>query len=83
MKKIKLNLDDLKVESFHTTPETGEGREGTVFGLAGGDTIPAPTGQCLTWGDTCEIGCTNEVTCLITCGVTCDDYTCNSCPDPC
>jgi len=34
MKKIKLNLDDLKVESFHTTPETGKGREGTVFGFA-------------------------------------------------
>ena len=31
MKKVKLNLDDLKVESFVTTPDATSGR-GTVFG---------------------------------------------------
>jgi len=31
MKKIRLNLDDLKVDSFETTPEAG-GRKGTLFG---------------------------------------------------
>lgn len=33
MKKIKLNLDELRVESFHTAPEAGTRRGGTVFGL--------------------------------------------------
>jgi len=33
MKKLKLNLDDLKVESFETTPETEKRRPGTVYGF--------------------------------------------------
>jgi hypothetical protein len=31
--KLKLNLDDLQVESFHTTPDISSGT-GTAFGLA-------------------------------------------------
>ncbi len=32
MEKLKLNLDDLTVESFETTPES-RSRQGTVFGF--------------------------------------------------
>jgi hypothetical protein len=32
MKKIKLNLDDLKVQSFETTPARAGSAAGTVFG---------------------------------------------------
>ena len=32
MKKFKLNLDDLHVQSFDTTPAAGTGSRGTVYG---------------------------------------------------
>ena len=75
MKKLKLDLDDLKVESFETTPETGNPR-GTVVGY--GDTFgrcetfdlitcfePCETSTC---GHTCARTCNN--TCGSTCGCT-------------
>ena len=46
MKKVKLNLDDLKVESFVTTPTRAEVREGTVFAYE--ETWP-PGVDCYTW----------------------------------
>ena len=62
MKKVKLNLDDLKVESFATTPDSLGGR-GTVFG------------QDPTWA-TCEFQetCAPYNTCV---GFTCADQTCS------
>ena len=78
MKKMKLDLDDLKVESFATTPEPSQGR-GTVFGVEdtwppGGCTAADCTAQtschpdyCYTrGGDGCPFtaGCgTGEATC--------------------
>lgn len=32
MEKITLNLDDLKVESFHTTSHSAHSKKGTVMG---------------------------------------------------
>jgi len=47
MKKIRLNLDDLKVDSFETTPEAG-GRKGTLFGYQ-------------SQLDTCHAGCPDDL----------------------
>jgi hypothetical protein len=60
MHKMKLNLDELAVESFDTQPLVRE--KGTVFG----EQCTCPT-QC-----TCP-GCP---TCDATCDFTCDDYSC-------
>jgi len=67
MKKLTLNLDDLKVESF----ETAGSQEGTVFGY---DPISCPTcnqptcstcqGQAScdpSCPDTCYLGCTQPI----------------------
>src|SRR5687768_12544881 len=61
MNKTKLNLDELAVESFDTSPLARE--KGTVFG----EQCTCPT-QC-----TCP-GCP---TCDATCPYSCDDYSCN------
>lgn len=89
MGKLKLNLDDLKVESFATTPPIAD-LKGTVFGQ---DTIGgASCGQGATCLATCESECpgcgmTNacntfswEQTCQDTCnhGLT---YTCTTDPN--
>jgi hypothetical protein len=60
MNKMKLNLDELAVESFDTSASVRE--KGTVFG----EQCTCPT-QC-----TCP-GCP---TCDATCPYTCDDYSC-------
>ena len=58
MKKLKLNLDDLKVESFATTPDASSSR-GTVFGQ---DPTVYPE-------DTCYLYCTDVgSTCVQQCG---------------
>jgi hypothetical protein len=71
MKKIKLDLDDLKVESFDTLPE----HEGEVFGYQ----CPTYPG-CPTCDSTCPSTCstcagqnTCGSTCAFTCGWTCAD----------
>lgn len=61
MSKLRLQPDDLAVETFHVTEAARE--RGTVFG----EQCTCPT-AC-----TCP-GCP---TCDGTCPVTCDDYTCN------
>ncbi|HEY0016230.1 MAG TPA: hypothetical protein VGC13_07920 [Longimicrobium sp.] len=66
MKKLKLQLDDLGVESFDTTCTVRE--KGTVVGEQGTCTCNT---QC-----TCP-GCP---TCYNTCAYTCDDATCPACP---
>lgn len=81
MGKLKLNLDDLKVESFVTTPGQHPGR-GTVFAqdLTQEETFCWTCQNCLTEGDTCgctAVGCqTNEYTCNH--GLT---YTCSTDPN--
>lgn len=82
MKKVKLNLDDLRVESFATTPPASSGR-GTVFGQA---TEPQTCGAGATCYQTCtEVGvtCVNPCTgntCGASCGGTCFEDTCDTCP---
>jgi hypothetical protein len=71
MKKLTLQLDDLRVDSFATTP--AERGSGTVFGE-----------QCTCWTNCTCPGCpTCDATCDLTCGVDCgtfEGYTCeNSC----
>ena len=65
MKKLKLRLEDLKVESFETAPEGDPTPQGTVFAYIS----PGP-------GNTCDAGCANS-TCVNTCADTCGD-TCNT-----
>lgn len=88
MKKLKLNIDDLKVESFETNNNT-EQKEGTINGFAintkgNGDSCS------LTCHDTCltceQHTCLNTcyetcagASCDPTCGISCDCYTW---PDP-
>jgi hypothetical protein len=79
MKKLRLTLDDLRVDSFHTARNGVE--KGTVFGeqctcmtQCGQDTCPGCPTCDATCGFTCEYTC--EYTCEATCANTCDDYTC-------
>lgn len=68
MKKLSLTLEELRVESFDTTPAEKK-RKGTVFGE-----------QCTCYTNCTCPGCP---TCDYTCGDTCDDYTCVSCAYTC
>lgn len=77
MRKIKLSLDGLAVESFETVA-AGDARRGTVEGFA-----PTPGPGCLIpTPATCDYTCDNVVTdvsCMYTCDVSCGgscDYTC-------
>lgn len=79
MKKLKLALDDLAVETFDTTPAARE--KGTVVGEQEPCTCPTqctcPT--CPTCCNTCEATCPytcDDNTCANTCENTCDDFTC-------
>lgn len=86
MRKLKLDLEELAVESFATTPEPRR-EGGTVFGqeqctcytqctCPGCPTCDAScNGTC---GGTCEASCNG--TCVNTCGASCGDtcgYTCD------
>ena len=62
--KLKLNLDQLSVDSFDTT--VTEKPKGTVFGE-----------QCTCYTNCTCPGCP---TCDATCNYTCDDATCPNCP---
>lgn len=79
MKKLRLGLEDLEVESF----ETGNGVHGFQFGADMGAAILAPTDTC---GGTCMTCQTNPcgtcgVTCSCggTCGESCGTNACGSC----
>ena len=68
MKKMKFNLEDLKVESFQTSPET-ENEKGTVFGYGATGEIPLQgnvRNLCYT-----DFGTTCSNTCFGTCGSAC------------
>ena len=79
MKKLKLNLDDLRVESFETVSAKGKTRKGTVMGYKEWFTEEACTflqqetcgpgqtgGECVTQYVSCE-DCTG-FTCTAECG---------------
>ncbi len=95
MHKLKLNLEDLSVESFATTPEARH-EGGTVFGqqctcytqctCPGCPTCDAScNGTCGgTCGGTCDASCngTCDGSCDYSCGDTCYEtcgYTCQTC----
>jgi hypothetical protein len=89
VKRIKLNLDDLRVESFSTAPRAF-GAEGTVFGQT------APTYDTCIGATGCDMSCVQAcidtiVNCTaVACSGACDtDVDCGSgichtasCPDP-
>ena len=72
MDRIKLNLDDLRVESFDTLPESVVSTRATV--KARGDTplcletydytICYPESICGGWGQTCDPACAGDYTCV-------------------
>jgi hypothetical protein len=83
MAKLKLQLEDLLIDSFDTTP--AEKGRGTVFGE-----------QCTCWTrcgqntcpgcPTCDASCngTCAASCAQTCAYTCDDASCaGTCGDTC
>jgi len=79
MKKIKLDLDRLDVESFAVVAERG--KDGTVHGHATPGCTPA--GQCNTLFSCYEYTCNGEVSCngeLATCGHL---ATCTDCAETC
>ncbi len=80
MKKLKLDLKDLKVESFEAVTLRNI-KKGTVAANA-----PLTEGCPPTDGQTCPNTCYNTCanTCANTCGGTCPNNTCaNTCPDTC
>lgn len=84
MHKLKLDLDQLTVESFDTNPPEGA-RRGTVQGLA--RTIYntcVPSGAYTCGNLSCEPGCDNSNggTCDASCNGTCD-ATCNCTGNSC
>ena len=93
MKKMKLSLDDLKVESVQTTPESNAPAEGTVFGYISCDQTwckECPPGGCPSQVNTCQSTCGSSCngTCTESCNGTCDN-SCNggcggqTCPEIC
>jgi hypothetical protein len=83
MKKLRLQLDDLRIDSFETT--AAEKPRGTVFGE-----------QCTCWTQcgqntcpgcpTCDASCngTCAASCANTCAYTCDDASCaGTCGETC
>ena len=80
MNKLSLNLDELRVESFDTTPADRD-EKGTVFGEQQPCTCPTACTcpGCYTCGNTCyEPG--NGNTCEHTCAA---EYTCDTCMATC
>lgn len=72
MKKLSLSLENLRVDSFDTTPADAKPR-GTIFGE-----------QCTCPSNCTCPGCpTCDATCPNTCPYTCDDNTCITCVETC
>ena len=97
MNKLKLKLDDLRVDTFQTTPAPKE--KGTVFGEQCTCYTQCTCPGCPTCdascNGTCDASCngTCDASCNGTCGWTCDfgcqtwdascdGYTCPTSPDP-
>jgi hypothetical protein len=87
MRKLKLQLDDLQIDSFDTT--TPPKAKGTVFGEQCTCYTQCTCPGCPTCYDSCNGTC--GASCNGTCGATCDascygscDWTCDySCGDSC
>ncbi len=89
MKKLKLNLEDLKVESFETVSR--KNKKGTINGNAptwpndptcAEECITAFTDPCDTQYNTCDESC--GVSCPATCAGSCVGPTCkNTCQNTC
>ncbi len=76
MKKLKLNLDDIKVESFETINMVSQ--KGTVLANASGAPLASQCIHMTCVGYPCP-GDPPGPTNANTCPQTCDDYTCGSC----
>lgn len=74
MKKLTLTIDDLQVDSFHTSGARKE--EGTVFG----EECTCPSNCTCPGCPTCDATCPN--TCWETCENTCGHETCAYQLDP-
>src|SRR4028118_544107 len=71
MLKLKVVMDDLRVESFDTTAAAKE--KGTVIGA-----------ECTCYSACTCPGCPScDATCPDTCAYTCNDRTCVTCPESC
>ncbi len=93
MHKLRLELEELSVESFHTHPDA-EAARGTVQAFASVGDSTCRYAICYydtyapgcTYDATCAASCqncpTNYATCGNTCYYTCDDNTCITCVDP-
>lgn len=79
MAKLKLEMDELVVDSFETLP-VRDTRRGTVEGHATWDTC-RPLVCTETQEPTAYYTCPN--TCANTCAYTCDDVTCATCANTC
>jgi hypothetical protein len=83
MNKLKLNLDELSVESFDTTKS--EKSKGTVFGEQCTCYTQCTCPGCPTCDGTCPATCPytcDDASCGASCGGSCDcsnDYTCEGC----
>ncbi len=80
-KKIKLDLDQLSVETFETVAGN-RGREGTVYGHATEWTLCDP--PCT--GESCDHSCGSCVTCdprMRTCNAMTCDGSCHACTAAC
>jgi hypothetical protein len=70
MAKLKLELTDLKVESFDSMPHD-EPRQGTVFGLGSTWGLSTCNDSC---GDSCQVFCSyNNQSCYGSCDTVCID----------
>lgn len=60
MKKLRLTVDDLRVDGFHVLPADGE-RQGTVVGQGAPDVLAATYVNCWTQNEdpTCRYGTCN------------------------
>ncbi|HEX8318933.1 hypothetical protein [Longimicrobium sp.] len=78
MKKLRLQLEDLRIDSFSTTPVEKE--KGTVFG----EQCTCNTACSCPGCPTCDASCNG--TCAATCDASCNgtcDYSCNTCGGSC
>lgn len=86
MRKLKLDVERLAVESFETSGAAPQ--LGTVKGQAGGALEPEPLEPDLTTNHpsiqfSCQTQCTCGTGACLTCGATCGGDTCISCQASC
>ena len=85
MRKLKLEIDELRVESFDTRPTaSGTGTVRAHVDLAeaeNNEAITTPQTQQFSCIGTCKISCLGS--CLVSCDGTCDDLCSLGCSDGC